>query len=430
MHVNPGVFVVTGRLRSALYLRGRGQAVPLSPARLAVLRSLADGALPSPSALGLPRSEINLSLRWLLDHGAIGRGARGRASLAPPIKADASLAPEAFSHVWLEMTNSCNLTCQHCYAGSSPTASRTGELTAAEWIAVCDKLVAHGTTQLTFIGGEPLVRKHVVREIALHLRRTGSAVKLRIFSNLTILPHDEDWLAFFADAGIHFGTSLYGHDADTHDGMTRMAGSWRRTVDNIRRLRAAGLPVFAGYYFKAPPDDAEHAAAEAFLRDDLGLTEYAIETPAAVGRAQAMGLEGERGVNTLPAVKWMSEPTDHALEGRHNCFADVLTVKPDGTITPCIMQREHDLGNLVEQPLDALWANAEYQRFRALSKDSIDGCRECEFRYACFDCRPAAIGDSGDLLAKPDCGYDPRRPLGAPLGQSRRVIDNVVLHAD
>lgn len=429
MRVNPGVFVVTGRLRSALYLRGRGQAVPLPPGPHAVLRSLADGVLPSPSGLGIPRGEINRSLRWLLDRGAIARGARGRASLAPPLKADDAPAPERFSHVWLEMTNSCNLTCAHCYAGSSPAADRGGELTAAQWIAICDKLVAHGTTQFTFIGGEPLVRKHVVREIAAHLRATGSPAKLRIFSNLTILPHDADWLAFFAAAGIHFGTSLYGRDPDTHDAMTRMPGSWRKTVDNIRRLRAAGLPVFAGYYFRSAPDETERAAAEAFLRDDLGLTHYAIETPAAVGRAQTMGLDGENGVNALPAAKWMSAPTDLALEGRHNCFADVLTVKPDGTITPCIMQRDHDLGNLVEQPLDALWRNAEYQRFRALSKDRIEGCRECEFRYACFDCRPAATGDSGDLLAKPDCGYDPRRAIGAPLRGGRR-IEGVVLHAD
>jgi radical SAM protein with 4Fe4S-binding SPASM domain len=430
MRVNPGVFVVTGRLRSALYLRGRGQAVPLSSARLAVLRSLADGVLPSPSGLGLTRGEVNLSLRWLLDHGAIDRGARGCASLDPPVKAGASFAPEAFSHVWLEMTNSCNLACQHCYAGSSPTASRTGELTAAQWIVVCDKLIGHGATQFTFIGGEPLVRKHVVREIALHLRGKGSPVRLRIFSNLTILPYDRDWLTFFANAGIHFGTSLYGRDAGTHDNMTRVIGSWRKTVDNIRRLRAAGLPVFVGFYFKTSPDVVERAAAEVFLRDDLGLTEYVIDTPAAVGRAQAMGLGGEGGLNTLPLVKWISEQTDYSLEGRHNCFADVLAVKPDGTITPCIMQREHDLGNLVEQPLDELWANAEYQRFRTLSKDSIDGCRECEFRYACFDCRPAAIGDSGNLLAKPDCGYDPRRPLGDMLGHGRPVREDMALHAE
>ena len=44
----------------------------------------------------------------------------------------------------------------------------------------------------------------------------------------------------------------------------------------------------------------------------------------------------------------------------------------------------------------------EIQEF---SKDKVDGCKDCEFRYACHDCRPDSISDN--IYAKPYyCTYD------------------------
>jgi hypothetical protein len=49
-------------------------------------------------------------------------------------------------------------------------------------------------------------------------------------------------------------------------------------------------------------------------------------------------------------------------------------------------------------------------RFRSawhIKKDMIKKCRDCEFRYACTDCR-AYLEDPQDILSKPlKCGYDP-----------------------
>ena len=41
-----------------------------------------------------------------------------------------------------------------------------------------------------------------------------------------------------------------------------------------------------------------------------------------------------------------------------------------------------------------------------LTKDKIDKCSHCEYRYACFDCRPNSL--SGCIYEKPwYCTYDP-----------------------
>jgi len=47
------------------------------------------------------------------------------------------------------------------------------------------------------------------------------------------------------------------------------------------------------------------------------------------------------------------------------------------------------------------------QKYEKLSKDQIDICKECEFRYICTDCR-AYIEDPENIYSKPlKCGYDP-----------------------
>ena len=39
-------------------------------------------------------------------------------------------------------------------------------------------------------------------------------------------------------------------------------------------------------------------------------------------------------------------------------------------------------------------------------KNRINECKQCEYRYACFDCRPNSL--SGNLLEKPwYCTYNP-----------------------
>ena len=50
--------------------------------------------------------------------------------------------------------------------------------------------------------------------------------------------------------------------------------------------------------------------------------------------------------------------------------------------------------------------NQLIENIRHLSKDHIEGCKDCEYRYACYDCRPDSNG--ADKYAKPwNCSYDP-----------------------
>jgi hypothetical protein len=67
------------------------------------------------------------------------------------------------------------------------------------------------------------------------------------------------------------------------------------------------------------------------------------------------------------------------------------------------MERRVNYGNLKEQPLIEMLNH----QFRFLSKDNIEGCKDCEYRYGCFDCRPDSNGRGA--YQKPwFCSYNPK----------------------
>ena len=57
-----------------------------------------------------------------------------------------------------------------------------------------------------------------------------------------------------------------------------------------------------------------------------------------------------------------------------------------------------------------------------LSKDFINECKECEFRYTCFDCRPDSLNNNINI--KPwYCTYS---PLTGEWKDSQEFIDEIL----
>ena len=87
----------------------------------------------------------------------------------------------------------------------------------------------------------------------------------------------------------------------------------------------------------------------------------------------------------------------------HNCFDSRIYISADLDIYPCVMERRFKHWNIAE--CQDIILN---ESIRKLNKDHIEECNECEFRYACFDCRPNSL--SGKMYEKPwYCTYDPQK---------------------
>lgn len=138
--------------------------------------------------------------------------------------------------VW-NCTQTCNLRCVHCYAGSEGKRYEN-EMDTSAARAMIDDLAAFGVPVLLFSGGEPCMRPDVT-ELMQYARDSGMRVVLSTNGTL-ITP---DLAARFAEVGLSYvGVSLDGARA-THDRFRGVRGSFDRALEGVRNARAAGIKV-------------------------------------------------------------------------------------------------------------------------------------------------------------------------------------------
>lgn len=89
------------------------------------------------------------------------------------------------------------------------------------------------------------------------------------------------------------------------------------------------------------------------------------------------------------------------------CWGKKIAITRDHQVRPCIMSTHH-AGNLKKTDMSRIMSKLE--KFWKITKDQIEGCRDCELRYVCFDCREIAWREKKNLNAPSSlCQYDPYR---------------------
>ncbi|MFL6239740.1 MAG: radical SAM protein [Actinomycetes bacterium] len=132
----------------------------------------------------------------------------------------------------LFLTDNCNLKCVSCACWRTTTRS---ELDTDEWKSVISQLADTGIIKANFTGGEPLLRRDAP-ELMAHAYAAGIR-NLHLNSNAVLL--DERRRAAVVDAGVRsFNISVDGPDVSTHELIRGVAGSFDKTIDNLRALLA------------------------------------------------------------------------------------------------------------------------------------------------------------------------------------------------
>lgn len=92
---------------------------------------------------------------------------------------------------------------------------------------------------------------------------------------------------------------------------------------------------------------------------------------------------------------------------KHNsCLNHKISIDADGNIKNCpSMQKSY--GNIKDTTLTQALNKNGFKDNWYISKDQIEVCKDCEFRYMCTDCR-AYLDEPKNKLSKPlKCGYNP-----------------------
>jgi len=145
-----------------------------------------------------------------------------------------------------EVTYRCNERCVHCYnpgAAHNPHEKperETDELTPAEALTLLDDLRDAGVFRLTLSGGEVMVRRDFW-ELVAAARVRGFSVN--IYTNGLKLD-EEACRKLAALWPTSVSISVYSAEADAHDAITGVRGSFRRSVQALEGLQALGMKTY------------------------------------------------------------------------------------------------------------------------------------------------------------------------------------------
>lgn len=164
----------------------------------------------------------------------------------------------------LELTGRCNLSCKMCYIhrAENDADALAQELPTEFWLDMVRQTRQAGTLTMLITGGEPLLRRDF-HEIYLACKQAGFLVSVN--TNGSLLQGED--VAFFAHyPPVRLNVSLYGASAQTYERLCGNGDIYYRVTENIRKLRAAGVPVKLSYTI-TPYNRDDAAAVFAFGRE-------------------------------------------------------------------------------------------------------------------------------------------------------------------
>ena len=348
-------------------------------------------ALPdAPTSLhGTPRAIV----------GSCGVG--GHVSLSDAMNAKAAaLAIPLNAH--FTITDRCHMRCVHCYLHHRKEA----ELNTQEALHVLDELANAGTLNLTLTGGEPFVRPDLYE---LLQRATELRFAMRLFT--TAMHIDDVWADRLAELGIfRVEVSVYSGIAADHDAVTKLAGSWERTIAGVRRLRERGIAVtlktpvmrfnFESYRTLFPlceelgctprfdasvtvMEDGDHATLEQRL------------TPQELMQVQNDALLFP-DISRHRAGDRVKPGKDEGFLKESPCSAghSGVAVSARGEVLSCI-EMQIVAGSLREHSFQEIWNGEVFRRIRALKNKDVAGCNSCSLFRHCNRCPGQALREDG-----------------------------------
>lgn len=147
--------------------------------------------------------------------------------------------------VMFELTYRCSEKCVHCY---NPGATRNDneisyrgdlqELTLDEYKRIIDDLNGNGLVKVCLSGGDPFSNKDAWDIIDYLYQKE---IAFDVFTNGQRIINDVKRFADYFPRLV--GVSIYSGVAEDHDAITRIPGSWQRSMQVVRELSELAVPM-------------------------------------------------------------------------------------------------------------------------------------------------------------------------------------------
>jgi MoaA/NifB/PqqE/SkfB family radical SAM enzyme len=269
-------------------------------------------------------------------------------------------------YVAWQITNECNLACLHCIEESGPGKRFADELDEVEVFGILDQLMDEQVPYLSFSGGEPMLHPHF---FAMVERVTSRGAQLKIETNGHYLTPEN--CARLKELGVKAVQVSLDGAAKATFGRMRVRGDFDRTLEGVRNLRAADVPIEVN--FSPAPFNLHEAGAIVDLAFELGAYSFYSGRTMYTGNAvkawkflEVQDADYDRFFDTLRAktdeyqgrmrVHYHEAGLLEELRYRLHHPAALLIVLPNGLVK-LINALPFICGDFRRQTLREIWAN-------------------------------------------------------------------------
>jgi len=304
---------------------------------------------------------------------------------------------------WLEITQKCNCKCLHCYEGCEHFEI-DNPLALNDWYKIVDDLSTIGCDGVQLLGGEPTLYSNLVDLLKYCI--TKNFKQVTIYTNLMFL--SDEVFKIIKDNNVIVNTTFYGSNSEIHDKITQIPGSFSRLVKNLKKLKDADVKTrISVLIMKENEGDYENIIN---MLKSLGITNYHYDEIRKVYLGeQCKHLPKKRRLQlTSPNFK-INKKIFNMSNKNNTCWYGKIVVSTNGDVFPCVFERNIKYGNVKNNSLIDIFNGELTKKYWSYSFENIEMCKDCEYRYACKDCRPVAFAENGNINEKnPYCSYNPK----------------------
>jgi Fe-coproporphyrin III synthase len=342
--------------------------------------------------------------------------------------------------VW-NVTQRCNLRCQHCYIDAEDH-DYSHEITTQQAEVFIDDLAEMKVPVLLLSGGEPLMREDI-----FHLSRYGTDKGLRVILSTNGTLITRDIARRMNDAGMKYaGVSLDGLQ-EKHDQFRGMEGAFDLALAGIRHcmelgiktgirftlnsnnrddlsgvldlLKKEAVPRFCMYHLVYSGRGKSMIDADTSLSEKRKTMEFLVEKTLEFHRLgiQTELLTVDNHADGIYIYHYLMKKDPQRaseimqlLKMHGGCSAGTKfsNVDPLGNVHPCQFWQDRSLGNILERKFSSIWNDPEDPFLIGMRQKSnmLKGrCGVCHYKELCGGCRIRAEAVHGDLWAEDPACY-------------------------
>lgn len=310
---------------------------------------------------------------------------------------------EFLRSIHIEIANTCNERCVHCYI---PHKYKINVMDSDLFYRIIEEGRQMNIIHVTLSGGEPLLHKDIVG----FLRKCRELdLSVNILSNLTLLT-DEIVDEMKKNPLLSVQTSIYAMNPVIHDGITKLQGSLQKTIDGLKKIMEAQIPVqISCPVMKQNKDDFVNVIRWGYDNNIFVAVEpviFASYDHTGDNLSNRLSLEEISKAFDYELAEGYAEIISNLAKEKESLKEDdpicsicrySFCISVTGEVYPCVGWQSNVIGTLESQNLSEIWKNSDKIKcLRKIKRKDFKKCVDCKDRGYCTVCMMSNSNENKD----------------------------------